>query len=190
MMDPAVTESAVVGVPDEVKGEAIRRFVVARDDRSGRVWPRRSALVAEHLGKAFRPARVVVVPELPRTRSAKISGGRSARRSSARIRVTCRAWRTPRRSIPSGPRSLTRRMIRPHVATNGDAAGIGFTGADERHFETRTSRCSPSGSTRGAWKAALWRRPTTCSARWRTWPAAGSTWWSRPLNLPDASAPT
>jgi acetyl-CoA synthetase len=28
--------------------------------------------VAEHLGKAFRPARVVLVPELPRTRSAKI----------------------------------------------------------------------------------------------------------------------
>ena len=34
MMDPAVTESAVVGVPDEVKGEAIWCFVVARDDRS------------------------------------------------------------------------------------------------------------------------------------------------------------
>ena len=26
----------------------------------------------EHLGKAFRPSRVVFVPELPRTRSAKI----------------------------------------------------------------------------------------------------------------------
>ena len=72
MMDPAVTESAVVGVPDEVKGEAIWCFVVARDDRSGRLAEELSALVAEHLGKAFRPARVVVVPELPRTRSAKI----------------------------------------------------------------------------------------------------------------------
>jgi acetyl-CoA synthetase len=72
MMDPAVTESAVVGVPDEVKGEAIWCFVVARDDRSARLAEELSALVAEHLGKAFRPARVVVVPELPRTRSAKI----------------------------------------------------------------------------------------------------------------------
>jgi len=72
MMDPAVTESAVVGVPDEVKGEAIWCFVVATDDRSGRLAEELSALVAEHLGKAFRPARVVLVPELPRTRSAKI----------------------------------------------------------------------------------------------------------------------
>ena len=71
MMDPAVTESAVVGVPDEVKGEAIWCFVVARDDRSC-LAEELSALVAEHLGKAFRPARVAVVPELPRTRSAKI----------------------------------------------------------------------------------------------------------------------
>jgi acetyl-CoA synthetase len=63
---------AVVGVPDEVKGEAIWCFVVARDDRSGRLAEELSALVAEHLGKAFRPARVVLVPELPRTRSAKI----------------------------------------------------------------------------------------------------------------------
>jgi acetyl-CoA synthetase len=31
-----------------------------------------SNLVAEHLGKAFRPSRVIVVAELPRTRSAKI----------------------------------------------------------------------------------------------------------------------
>ncbi len=29
-------------------------------------------LVAEHLGKAFRPSRVAFVDELPRTRSAKI----------------------------------------------------------------------------------------------------------------------
>jgi acetyl-CoA synthetase len=28
--------------------------------------------VAEHLGKAFRPERVIFVDELPRTRSAKI----------------------------------------------------------------------------------------------------------------------
>jgi acetyl-CoA synthetase len=28
--------------------------------------------VAEHLGPAFRPGRVLFVPELPRTRSAKI----------------------------------------------------------------------------------------------------------------------
>ena len=69
-MDPAVTESAVVGVPDEVKGEAIWCFVVARDDRSGRLarrsrpwWPSISARRSGRRGSS---------PELPRTRSAKI----------------------------------------------------------------------------------------------------------------------
>ncbi|HSL15869.1 MAG TPA: AMP-dependent synthetase, partial [Actinomycetota bacterium] len=74
MLDPRVAESAVVGVPHEVKGEAIWCFVVLRpnvepdDDLSAEL----SALVADHLGKAFRPSRIVFVPELPKTRSAKI----------------------------------------------------------------------------------------------------------------------
>jgi len=71
-LHPSVTESAVVGVPDEVKGEAIWCFVVANGEVSDGLTDELSALVAEHLGKAFRPSRVVVVPELPRTRSAKI----------------------------------------------------------------------------------------------------------------------
>jgi acetyl-CoA synthetase len=71
-LHPAVTESAVIGVPDEVKGEAIWCFVVASGEVSDGLAGELSALVAGHLGKAFRPARVVVVPELPRTRSAKI----------------------------------------------------------------------------------------------------------------------
>ena len=71
-LHPSVTESAVVGVPDEVKGEAIWCFVVANGEVPDGLADELSALVAEHLGKAFRPSRVVVVPELPRTRSAKI----------------------------------------------------------------------------------------------------------------------
>ena len=69
---PAVVESAVIGVPDEVKGEAIWCFVVATADAPTGLEHDLAALVAEHLGKAFEPARVVLVPELPRTRSAKI----------------------------------------------------------------------------------------------------------------------
>jgi acetyl-CoA synthetase len=71
-LHPNVTESAVVGVPDEVKGEAIWCFVVTNGEVPDGLADELSALVAEHLGKAFRPSRVVVVPELPRTRSAKI----------------------------------------------------------------------------------------------------------------------
>ena len=71
-LHPSVVESAVVGVPDEVKGEAIWCFVVAKGEPPEGLPRELSDLVAEHLGKAFKPSRVIVVPELPRTRSAKI----------------------------------------------------------------------------------------------------------------------
>ncbi len=73
-LDVRVAESAAVGIPDEVKGEAIWCFVVARPgiDPSDELGEELRELVARHLGKAFRPARVLFVAELPRTRSAKI----------------------------------------------------------------------------------------------------------------------
>ncbi len=73
-LHPAVTESAAVGIPDEVKGEAIWCFVLVRPgvEADEALAAELRGLVAEHLGKAFRPSRVVFVPELPRTRSAKI----------------------------------------------------------------------------------------------------------------------
>jgi acetyl-CoA synthetase len=71
-LHPAVVESAVVGVPEDVKGEAIWCFVVAGPAAPADLAEQLRTLVADHLGKAFRPSRVVVVSELPRTRSAKI----------------------------------------------------------------------------------------------------------------------
>ena len=77
---PAVSEAAAVGVPHEVKGEVAWVFCVlapgaaASEDEV-------AALVAAELGKAFAPERVVFVPALPKTRSAKIV--RRAVRASA-----------------------------------------------------------------------------------------------------------
>jgi len=72
-LHPAVAEAAAVGIPDEVKGEAVWCFAVPKPGIAGEgLAAELSDLVAEHLGKAFRPSRVVLVPELPRTRSAKI----------------------------------------------------------------------------------------------------------------------
>jgi acetyl-CoA synthetase len=71
---PAVAEAAAVGVPHELKGETIWVFVALRPGAraeaglAGEV----ADLVAADLGKAFRPERVLVVPSLPKTRSAKI----------------------------------------------------------------------------------------------------------------------
>jgi acetyl-CoA synthetase len=68
---PSVAESAAVGVPDLVKGETIWCFVVLKP---GEVVGAEDlgAVVAEHLGRSFAPSRIVFVPELPKTRSAKI----------------------------------------------------------------------------------------------------------------------
>jgi acetyl-CoA synthetase len=71
---PAVAESAAVGVPDEIKGEAIWCFVLAKPGRDGteELAAELSGTVTGHLGKAFKPSRIVFVDELPKTRSAKI----------------------------------------------------------------------------------------------------------------------
>jgi acetyl-CoA synthetase len=72
--DPSVAESAVVGIPDNAKGEAVWVFYVPRpgaeDEETVRVGLQRR--VAEELGKPFAPSHVVRVPQLPKTRSAKI----------------------------------------------------------------------------------------------------------------------
>jgi len=74
--DPAVAESAVVGIPDAAKGEAVWAFYVPRpgvgDEHEEAVRARLRRRVAEELGKPFAPSRVLRVPQLPKTRSAKI----------------------------------------------------------------------------------------------------------------------
>jgi acetyl-CoA synthetase len=68
---PAVSESAVVGVPDATKGEAIWCFCVCANGDDETAEELRE-LVARELGRPFKPSRVVFVEALPKTRSAKI----------------------------------------------------------------------------------------------------------------------
>jgi acetyl-CoA synthetase len=69
-----VLEAAAIGVPHEVKGEAIVVFCVLRPGE--RDSPELRAAIMERvvgdLGKALRPEAVVVVPQLPKTRSGKV----------------------------------------------------------------------------------------------------------------------
>ena len=71
---PAVVECAAVGVPDEVKGEGVWCFCILvpgvkeTEDLRGEI----KTVIAGELGKAFKPAEVRFVEELPKTRSAKI----------------------------------------------------------------------------------------------------------------------
>ena len=71
---PAVLEAAAVGIPHEVKGEVAWIFcVVGSGPQTGpELAAELAGLVAGELGKAFRPERILFVPALPKTRSAKI----------------------------------------------------------------------------------------------------------------------
>ncbi len=71
---PAVVEAAVVGVPDDVKGEAIWCYVVlgAGHSESEELREDIGGHVAADLGKAFKPGAVRFVAELPKTRNAKV----------------------------------------------------------------------------------------------------------------------
>ena len=70
----AVLEAAAIGVPHELKGEAIVVFVVLRGghqpaDSLGREI---ADTIAERLGRPLRPEAVRFVADLPKTRNAKI----------------------------------------------------------------------------------------------------------------------
>jgi acetyl-CoA synthetase len=71
---PSVMEAAAIGVPDDVKGEALWVFAVvgpgvAADDA---LRAEISGSVVAALGPSFKPAQVRFTSALPKTRSAKV----------------------------------------------------------------------------------------------------------------------
>ena len=71
---PAVAEAAVVGVTDAITGQAIVGYVILRGSHevSDELGEEVRAHVATKLGPIARPKTVVLVPDLPKTRSGKI----------------------------------------------------------------------------------------------------------------------
>ena len=71
---PAVAEAAVVGATDPVTGQAIVAFPILRGGAEGD--ENLLAELREHVGKTLgaiaKPRQIMVVPELPKTRSGKI----------------------------------------------------------------------------------------------------------------------
>ena len=71
---PKVLEAAAVGVPDDLKGEALWVFVVVRPDvvADDALRAEITRCVTDALGPSFKPAAVRFTRALPKTRSAKV----------------------------------------------------------------------------------------------------------------------
>ncbi len=71
---PAVAEAAAIGLPHDIKGQAIHTFVLLRSGFSGspELSEELRQHVATHLGPIARPEDVAFVDKLPKTRSGKI----------------------------------------------------------------------------------------------------------------------
>lgn len=75
---PSVAEAAVVGAADETTGQAVFAFVILSDQATseGRDQAELSEEIRAHVGKEIspiaKPKKVLIVPELPKTRSGKI----------------------------------------------------------------------------------------------------------------------
>src|SRR5690349_18900769 len=72
---PSVAEAAVVGAADETTGQAVCAFVIlrggAQDDGEATIQELRKH-VAKEIGPIAKPRQIMIVPELPKTRSGKI----------------------------------------------------------------------------------------------------------------------
>jgi len=75
---PAVSEAAVIGVPDDIKGTALVGFVIFKPGRSA-TGDELVAQVARRLGKPLAPREVHPLAAIPKTRSGKIVRGAIAR---------------------------------------------------------------------------------------------------------------
>ncbi len=71
---PAVAEAAAIGIPDELKGNIIKSFVILRQgyEPSDKLSHELRDHVGHEMGPIAKPATVDFVATLPKTRSGKI----------------------------------------------------------------------------------------------------------------------
>ncbi len=72
-LHPDITECAVIGIPDKIKGEVPVAFVVLKGKKPElKVKEELLALVRKQIGPIAKPKEIYIVKELPKTRSGKI----------------------------------------------------------------------------------------------------------------------
>src|SRR6202012_3756374 len=72
----SVAESAVIGIPHDVKGQALFAYVIPKDHVHVDQWPtlqgELSLQVREQIGAFAKPDEILITQALPKTRSGKI----------------------------------------------------------------------------------------------------------------------
>lgn len=73
---PAVAESAIVGYPHDVKGNALYGFIILKDSGESRVHDNLrkeiNQLISDHIGPIAKLDKIQFTNSLPKTRSGKI----------------------------------------------------------------------------------------------------------------------
>ncbi|MFZ2358703.1 MAG: AMP-binding protein [Anaerolineae bacterium] len=106
---PAVVEAGAIGVPDEIKGQALVVFCVLAPGYapSDSLAAELRRLVGDDMGKPMAPKAVLFVPDLPKTRNAK---------------VMRRVLRAAYLGEPAGDLSA---LVNPEVVDQIRSAGVG-----------------------------------------------------------------
>ena len=72
-MHDNVVESALVGYPHDIKGNALYAFVILKDDsKKDDIKTKINQLISKTIGPIAKPEKIQLVPGLPKTRSGKI----------------------------------------------------------------------------------------------------------------------
>ncbi len=71
---PSVAEAAVVGIADDIKGQAILAFVILKSTHTASPELEQALIahVSQKIGAIAKPKQIIVTPDLPKTRSGKI----------------------------------------------------------------------------------------------------------------------
>ena len=114
----AVAEAAVVGITDELTGQAVNAFVALKDGNEANEQIRKELItqVRKSIGPFAAPKAIFVVPDLPKTRSGKImrrilrkilSGEEDSLGDTSTVRIPPVAILTVEEPTDSLPRQLS-----------------------------------------------------------------------------------